>query len=107
MQPGFSVDNETSYSTDMFGEMRAAFFVQRALATNRRVNKDPDAPAPVMTTVRPTSADVNAAVALVTVRDPDEMAASPTERICRLPNPAVASRLNSVGYLKVTGERVT
>ena len=47
VQPGFSVDNETSYSTDMFGEMRAAFFIQRALATNRRVNKDPDAPAPV------------------------------------------------------------
>ncbi len=47
VQPGFSVDNETSYSTDMFGEMRAAFFVQRALATNRRVNKDPNAPAPV------------------------------------------------------------
>ena len=47
VQPGFSVDNETSYSTDMFGEMRAAFFVQRAFATNRRVNKDPDAPAPV------------------------------------------------------------
>jgi cytosine/adenosine deaminase-related metal-dependent hydrolase len=47
VQPGFSVDNETSYSTDMFGEMRAAFFVQRALATNRRANKDPNAPAPV------------------------------------------------------------
>ena len=47
VEPGFSVDNETSYSTDMFGEMRAAFFVQRALATNRRVNKDPDAPKPV------------------------------------------------------------
>jgi len=47
VQPGFSVDNETSYSTDMFGEMRAAFFVQRALAANRRANKDPDAPAPV------------------------------------------------------------
>ena len=47
VQPGFSVDNETSYSTDMFGEMRAAFFIQRALATSRRVNKDPDAPAPV------------------------------------------------------------
>ena len=42
VQPGFSVDNETSYSTDMFGEMRAAFFIQRALATNRRANKDPD-----------------------------------------------------------------
>ena len=47
MQPGFSVDNETSYSTDMFGEMRAAFFVQRALAANRRANNDPNAPAPV------------------------------------------------------------
>jgi cytosine/adenosine deaminase-related metal-dependent hydrolase len=47
VQPGFSVDNETSYSTDMFGEMRAAFFIQRALATNRRANKDVDAPMPV------------------------------------------------------------
>lgn len=47
VQPGFSVDNETSYSTDMFGEMRAAFFIQRALAANRRANKDPDAPMPV------------------------------------------------------------
>ena len=41
------MDNETSYSTDMFGEMRAAFFIQRALAANRRANKDPDAPTPV------------------------------------------------------------
>jgi 5-methylthioadenosine/S-adenosylhomocysteine deaminase len=47
VQPGFSVDNETSYSTDMFGEMRAAFFIQRALAANRRASKDPDAPTPV------------------------------------------------------------
>jgi len=47
MQPGLSVDNETSYSTDMFGEMRATFFVQRALAANRRANMDPNAPAPV------------------------------------------------------------
>jgi cytosine/adenosine deaminase-related metal-dependent hydrolase len=46
-QPGFSVDNETSYGTDMFGEMRAAFFIQRALAANRRANKDPEAPTPV------------------------------------------------------------
>ena len=44
VQPGFSVDNEVSYSTDMFGEMRAAFFIQRALAANRRANQDPDAP---------------------------------------------------------------
>ena len=47
VQPGFSVDNETSYSTDMFAEMHAAFFIQRALATNRRANKDPNPPAPV------------------------------------------------------------
>lgn len=47
VQPGFSVDNETSYSTDMFGEMRAAFFIQRALAANRRANKDANAPMPV------------------------------------------------------------
>ena len=47
VQPGLSVDNETSYSTDMFGEMRTTFFVQRALAANRRANMDPNAPAPV------------------------------------------------------------
>ena len=32
IRPGFSVDNETSYSTDMFAEMRVAFMMQRALA---------------------------------------------------------------------------
>ena len=45
MRPGFSIDNETSYSTDMFTEMRVAFNIQRAMATNRKVNGDPKAPA--------------------------------------------------------------
>ena len=29
MRPGFSIDNEVSYGTDMFTEMRVAFYVQR------------------------------------------------------------------------------
>ena len=44
MQPGLSVDNETSYGTDMFTEMRVAFNIQRAMATYRRVNGDANAP---------------------------------------------------------------
>jgi len=44
VKPGFSVDNETSYSGEMFTEMRVAFYIQRALATNRRVSGDRDAP---------------------------------------------------------------
>src|SRR5919108_737363 len=36
MRPAFSIDNETSYGTDMFTEMRVAFNIQRAMATNRR-----------------------------------------------------------------------
>jgi 5-methylthioadenosine/S-adenosylhomocysteine deaminase len=36
IKPGFSVDNETSYSTDMFAEMRAAFMMQRAAIQSRR-----------------------------------------------------------------------
>jgi cytosine/adenosine deaminase-related metal-dependent hydrolase len=36
LRPGFSVDNETSYSTDMFAEMRAAFMMQRAALQLRR-----------------------------------------------------------------------
>ncbi len=49
MKPGFSVDNETSYGTDMFMEMRVAFHFQRALATNRKLNGDANPPAPVST----------------------------------------------------------
>ena len=40
MRPGFSIDNEVSYGTDMFTEMRVAFNVQRAMATYRKVNGD-------------------------------------------------------------------
>ena len=47
IKPGFSIDNETSYSTDMFMEMRVAFHIQRAIATNRRVNGDKNPPSPV------------------------------------------------------------
>ena len=45
LRPGFSIDNEVSYGTDMFTEMRVAFNVQRAMATYRRVNGDGKAPA--------------------------------------------------------------
>ena len=47
MRPAFSIDNETSYGTDMFTEMRVAFNIQRALATYRRSTGDPKPPAPV------------------------------------------------------------
>jgi cytosine/adenosine deaminase-related metal-dependent hydrolase len=47
IKPGFSVDNETSYSTDMFMEMRTAFHIQRAAATNRKLNGEANPPAPV------------------------------------------------------------
>ena len=36
IKPGFSIDNETSYSSDMFAEMRVAFYIQRALLQNKR-----------------------------------------------------------------------
>src|SRR6202030_2551476 len=48
IKPGFSVDNETSYSTDMFMEMRVAFYVQRAVAQNRRFSGDQNPPKPIM-----------------------------------------------------------
>jgi cytosine/adenosine deaminase-related metal-dependent hydrolase len=44
MRPGFSIDNEVSYGTDMFTEMRVAFNIQRAMATYRKVNGDAKAP---------------------------------------------------------------
>jgi cytosine/adenosine deaminase-related metal-dependent hydrolase len=47
MRPGLSVDNEVSYGTDMFTEMRVAFNIQRALAANRRAGGDANAPQPV------------------------------------------------------------
>jgi 5-methylthioadenosine/S-adenosylhomocysteine deaminase len=36
IKPGFSVDNETSYSGYMFREMRVAFYLQRALVQFRK-----------------------------------------------------------------------
>jgi cytosine/adenosine deaminase-related metal-dependent hydrolase len=47
IRPAFSIDNETSYGTDMFTEMRVAFNIQRAMATNRAFNRDPKPPAMV------------------------------------------------------------
>ena len=44
---GFSIDNETSYSSDMFMEMRTAFYMQRALAQNRKFAGEARTPAPV------------------------------------------------------------
>jgi len=48
IKPGFSVDNETSYSTDMFMEMRVALYVQRAVAQNRKFSGDQNPPKPLM-----------------------------------------------------------
>ncbi len=45
MRPGLSIDNEVSYGTDMFTEMRVAFNIQRAMATYRRTTGDAKAPA--------------------------------------------------------------
>jgi cytosine/adenosine deaminase-related metal-dependent hydrolase len=47
IRPGFSVDNETSYSTDMFAEMRAAFMMHRAILQNRRFAGETNLPEPV------------------------------------------------------------
>ena len=48
IKPGLSVDNETSYGGDMFMEMRVAFYVQRAMAQNRRFSGDQNPPKPLM-----------------------------------------------------------
>lgn len=37
IRPGLSVDNETSYSGDMFMEMRVAFYLQRVVGASRRL----------------------------------------------------------------------
>jgi len=44
IRPGLSVDNEVSYGTDMFTEMRVVFNIQRAFATNRRISGDANPP---------------------------------------------------------------
>lgn len=36
INPGLSVDNETSYSTDMFMEMRIAFYLQRVMGMHKQ-----------------------------------------------------------------------
>jgi 5-methylthioadenosine/S-adenosylhomocysteine deaminase len=48
IKPGLSVDNETSYSSDMFMEMRVALYLQRAVAQNRRFSGDQNPPKPLM-----------------------------------------------------------
>jgi 5-methylthioadenosine/S-adenosylhomocysteine deaminase len=48
IKPGLSVDNETSYSTDMFMEMRVALYLQRAFAQNRKFSGDQNPPKPIM-----------------------------------------------------------
>jgi 5-methylthioadenosine/S-adenosylhomocysteine deaminase len=48
IKPGLSVDNETSYSTDMFMEMRVALYLQRAMAQNRKFSGDQSPPKPLM-----------------------------------------------------------
>src|SRR4029079_19644921 len=48
IKPGLSVDNETSYSGDMFAEMRVALYLQRAFAQNRKFSGDQNPPKPIM-----------------------------------------------------------
>lgn len=47
LRPALSVDNETSYSGDMFGEMRTEFFMQRAMTQRDRFAGKQDVPAPL------------------------------------------------------------
>lgn len=47
MKPGLSVDNESSYSGDLFMEMRIAFYLQRSMSQSCRHHGHSHAPAPV------------------------------------------------------------
>ena len=47
MRPGLGVDNETSYATDMFQQMRVAFFFQRGVRQNMIFKGVPNPPAPI------------------------------------------------------------
>ena len=47
LRPGISVDNETSYGTDMFTEMRVGYHGQRAMAQYRKSKGEADPPKPV------------------------------------------------------------
>lgn len=62
MKPGFSIDNEVSYGGDMFGEMRVAFHMQRAVSANRRRLDANYAPSPVTVRDVLACASVNGAV---------------------------------------------
>ncbi len=62
IKPGLSVDNETSYSSDMFAEMRTAFFMQRAALQNRRFLGEQNLPMPVNVRDMLECATVNGAV---------------------------------------------
>ena len=48
MKPGLSVDNESSYSGDLFMEMRVAFYLQRAMSQSRRFHGHEGVPDAVM-----------------------------------------------------------
>jgi cytosine/adenosine deaminase-related metal-dependent hydrolase len=62
LKPGFSVDNETSYGTDMFTEMRVGFHLQRGVAANRKFKGDTNAPEPVSVRTVLECATINGAV---------------------------------------------
>ena len=47
IRPALGIDIDTAQSGDMFGEMRAAFHLQRSIAQTRRASGDTSAPAPV------------------------------------------------------------
>ena len=47
LTPAFSIDNETSYGGDMFGEMRTEFYLQRAMTQQQRFKGDKPVPAPL------------------------------------------------------------
>jgi cytosine/adenosine deaminase-related metal-dependent hydrolase len=47
LRPGISIDNETSYGTDMFTEMRVGYHGQRAMAQYRKSKGEADPPKPV------------------------------------------------------------
>ncbi|KVN53242.1 amidohydrolase [Burkholderia anthina] len=47
ISPGLSVDNESSYSGDMFMEMRVAFYLQRAIRQGRHFHGETTVPEPI------------------------------------------------------------
>lgn len=59
--PAFSVDNETSYGGDMFGEMKIAFYLQRAATQASRYHGAP-APAPALVADILKAATLNGAI---------------------------------------------